>query len=81
MPFAMTGPSVRRDTVERFGEIWQASGILGHLTGSDVMPLLLNAADRPLFLGSRPTNVGDPMGHPELVEPLKLSDAGEETTG
>ena len=81
VPFAMTGPSVRRDTVERFGEIWQASGILGHLTGSDVMPLLLNAADRPLFLGSRPTNVGDPMGHPELVEPLKLSDAGEETTG
>lgn len=72
VPLAVGGPGVRSDAVERFGELWQAGGILGHLGGADVLPLLLNAADRPLFLGSRPTNVEGAMGHPELVEPLPL---------
>jgi hypothetical protein len=36
------------------------------------MPVLLNAADRPLFLGSRPTPVDGADGYPakELLEPL-----------
>jgi hypothetical protein len=34
------------------------------------MPVLLNAADRPLFLGSRPTAVDGADGYPALLEPL-----------
>ena len=44
--------------------------ILGHLRGPDMMPVLLNAADRPLFLGSRPTPFPGADGYPPLLEPL-----------
>jgi 2,3-bisphosphoglycerate-independent phosphoglycerate mutase len=70
VPFLLAGPGVRADRVDRFGEIDQAGGILGRLTGADVMPVLLNAADRPLFLGSRPTAVAWPAGTPADVEPF-----------
>ena len=43
-------------------------GILGHLRGPDLMPLLLNAADRPLFLGSRPT----PFRAPMVIRPCSI---------
>jgi 2,3-bisphosphoglycerate-independent phosphoglycerate mutase len=72
VPFLLAGPGVRADRVDRFGEIDQAGGILGRLTGADVMPVLLNAADRPLFLGSRPTAVAWPAGTPADVEPFLL---------
>jgi 2,3-bisphosphoglycerate-independent phosphoglycerate mutase len=72
VPFLVLGPGVRADRVERFGEIDFAAGILGRLVGADVMPVLLNAADRPLFLGSRPTAVPAPAGAPADVEPLAL---------
>ena len=55
VPFIVAGPGVRADDVAEFGELACAAGILGHLRGPDMMPVLLNAADRPLFLGSRPT--------------------------
>ena len=55
VPFVVAGPGVRADGVEVFGESTCAEGIFGHLRGPDMMPVLLNAADRPLFLGSRPT--------------------------
>ena len=48
-----------------------AGGILGHLRGPDLMPVLLNAADRPLFLGSRPTPFDGADGYPALLEPLR----------
>jgi hypothetical protein len=37
------------------------------------MPVLLNAADRPLFLGSRPTPIDGADGYPpaELLEPFR----------
>ena len=47
VPFLMAGPGVRADRVVRFGELDCGDGILGRLRGGDVMPLLLNAADRP----------------------------------
>ncbi len=72
VPFVVAGPGVRADRVTRFGEIDCAEGILGHLTGGDVMPVLLNAADRPLFLGSRPTSTPGASGVPLDVEPLRL---------
>jgi 2,3-bisphosphoglycerate-independent phosphoglycerate mutase len=70
VPFVLAGPGVRADDVQSFGELPCAAGILGQLRGPDMMPVLLNAADRPLFLGSRPTPFPGADGYPELLEPL-----------
>ena len=70
VPFIVDGPGVRADEVEAFGELDCARGILGHLRGPDMMPVLLNAADRPLFLGSRPTPFAGADGYPDLLVPL-----------
>src|SRR5213593_5173747 len=70
VPFVVSGPGVRADRVTEFGESTCAEGILGHLRGPDMMPVLLNAADRPLFLGSRPTPFAGADGYPDLLEPL-----------
>jgi 2,3-bisphosphoglycerate-independent phosphoglycerate mutase len=70
VPFLLNGPGVRADAVERFGELDCTAGILGQLRGPDMMPVLLNAADRPLFLGSRPTRYPGADGYPELLDPL-----------
>lgn len=70
VPLVVAGPGVRADLVGTFGEIDCAAGILGHLRGPDLMPVLLNAADRPLFAGSRPTPFPHAQGHPSLLEPL-----------
>jgi 2,3-bisphosphoglycerate-independent phosphoglycerate mutase len=72
VPLVVAGPGVRADGVTAFGELDCAAGILGQLCGPDLMPVLLNAADRPLFLGSRPTPVDGADGYPaeELLEPL-----------
>ena len=72
MPFLLAGPGVRPDPVQSFGELQAAAGILGHLRGEDVMPVLLNAADRPLFAGSRPTPYAGADGYPSLLEPLRI---------
>jgi 2,3-bisphosphoglycerate-independent phosphoglycerate mutase len=70
VPLLVAGPGVRADGVERFGELDCAGGILGRVRGADLMPVLLNAADRPLFLGSRPTPVDGADGYPAVLEPL-----------
>jgi 2,3-bisphosphoglycerate-independent phosphoglycerate mutase len=70
VPFVVAGPGVRADPVDRFGELTCAAGILGQLRGPDMMPVLLNAADRPLFLGSRPTPFDGADGYPSILEPL-----------
>ncbi len=72
VPMLVAGPGVRADPVERFGELDCAAGILGQLRGPDLMPVLLNAADRPLFLGSRPTPFDGADGYPALLEPFRL---------
>ena len=75
-PFGRPGAVRRRRAgragrpVREFGESTCAAGILGHLRGPDMMPVLLNAADRPLFLGSRPTPFDGADGYPALLEPL-----------
>ena len=73
VPLLIAGPGVRADPVTGFGELDCAGGMLGRLRGPDLMPVLLNAADRPLFLGSRPTPVDGADGYPapELLEPLQ----------
>ena len=70
VPLLVAGPGVRADGVTEFGELPFAAGILGQLRGPDLMPVLLNAADRPLFLGSRPTPFDGADGYPALLEPL-----------
>jgi 2,3-bisphosphoglycerate-independent phosphoglycerate mutase len=72
VPFVVAGPGVRADGVHSFGELDCAGGILGQLRGPDVMPVLLNAADRPLFLGSRPTPFPGADGYPALLEPFRV---------
>jgi 2,3-bisphosphoglycerate-independent phosphoglycerate mutase len=72
VPIIVAGPGVRPDDVTSFGELECSRGILGQLRGPDLMPLLLNAADRPLFLGSRPTPYAGADGYPALLEPLRL---------
>jgi 2,3-bisphosphoglycerate-independent phosphoglycerate mutase len=74
VPFVLAGPGVRPDTVRTFGELECAGGILGHLRGEDVMPVLLNAADRPLFAGSRPTPFAGADGYPSLLDPLRIDE-------
>src|SRR5207237_1663948 len=70
VPFVVAGPGVRADRVTEFGELTCADGIFGQLRGADMMPVLLNAADRPLFLGSRPTPFDGADGYPALLDPL-----------
>jgi 2,3-bisphosphoglycerate-independent phosphoglycerate mutase len=70
VPFVVAGPGVRADSVVEFGELTCAAGILGQLRGPDMLPVLLNAADRPLFLGSRPTPFDGADGYPSILEPL-----------
>ena len=70
VPFVIAGPGVRADHVRGFGESTCAGGILGHLRGPDMMPVLLNAADRPLFLGSRPTPFDGADGYPAILDRL-----------
>ena len=68
VPLLVAGPGVRADGVTTFGELDCARGVLGQLRGADLMPVLLNAADRPLFLGSRPTPVDGADGYPDREE-------------
>jgi 2,3-bisphosphoglycerate-independent phosphoglycerate mutase len=70
VPFVVAGPGVRADRVHEFGEATCAEGIFGQLRGPDMMPVLLNAADRPLFLGSRPTPFDGADGYPSILDPL-----------
>ena len=70
VPLLVAGPGVRADEVDNFGELPFSHGILGQLRGPDLIPVLLNAADRPLFLGSRPTPFDGADGYPEILEPL-----------
>ena len=66
VPLAVVGEGVRRDRVERFSERDAVLGTLGQLRGRDVLPVLLNAADRARFLGGRAT-AGRGIGLPDVI--------------
>ncbi|MBI2218412.1 MAG: 2,3-bisphosphoglycerate-independent phosphoglycerate mutase [Candidatus Rokubacteria bacterium] len=72
VPLAVSAPTVRRDAVTTFGERPAVAGGLGQLRARDVLPILLNAADRARFLGSRPTPDAG-LGVPR-VTPLRPED-------
>ncbi len=54
-PFVVAGPSVRRDDVSLFGESTCRRGALGVIRASEVLPLMCSHANRPRFLGHRPS--------------------------
>jgi 2,3-bisphosphoglycerate-independent phosphoglycerate mutase len=54
-PFVVAAPSARADAVASFGEQQCRAGLLGVLAASDVMPLMCSHANRPRFLGHRPS--------------------------
>ncbi|MCE5204198.1 MAG: phosphoglycerate mutase [Actinomycetia bacterium] len=65
VPLVICGGASGRDHVERFGERYCREGALGHLWGRDLMPLLLDTAERSAFLGAeRYTRVAC-LGTPE----------------
>lgn len=55
VPLAVVGGATGRDEVATFDEGACRGGRLGQLVGADLMPVLLNAADRAAFLGQRST--------------------------
>jgi 2,3-bisphosphoglycerate-independent phosphoglycerate mutase len=55
VPLLVCGGAAGRDGVAAFRERDCLHGALGHVTGRDLMPLALNAADRTAFLAERYT--------------------------
>jgi 2,3-bisphosphoglycerate-independent phosphoglycerate mutase len=58
VPIAIAGGVAGRDEVARFSERGCGTGALGSIRGDDLMPLLLDCADRSAFLAERYT--GEP---------------------
>jgi 2,3-bisphosphoglycerate-independent phosphoglycerate mutase len=52
VPVAITGPYVRRDDVETFGERSCAKGGLNRIRGRDLMPILMNLLDKTAKFGA-----------------------------
>lgn len=52
VPLLISGGVAGRDDVVSFGERSCRAGMLGHIDGIDLMPLLLDCADRSAFLGA-----------------------------
>ncbi|MEV0408898.1 hypothetical protein [Actinoallomurus sp. NPDC050550] len=69
-PFVVAGPTVRPDSIDRFGENWARAGDYGIITATDLLPILFGHANRPAFLGHRPAEhctialPDDPMAMP-----------------
>ncbi|GAA4779623.1 2,3-bisphosphoglycerate-independent phosphoglycerate mutase [Actinomycetospora chlora] len=71
-PLVVAGPTVRPDAVTAFGEAPAHAGWYGAVTARDVLPLLLGHANRPAFLGHRPTPRRTPAlpdDPPAMVDP------------
>ena len=75
VPLVVLGGAPGVDAVSAFNERACGDGLLGQITGVDLMPVMLNAADRTGFLGDRLTGrrmVARPRR--EDVEPLPPRD-------
>ncbi|MDP9396660.1 MAG: phosphoglycerate mutase [Actinomycetota bacterium] len=67
----VAGPTVRPDEVECFGEEPARRGAYGILAARDLLPLLLGSANRPAFLGHRPTP-WPALALPDAVEAMPV---------
>ncbi len=72
VPILMVGKMTGADKVTSFDEFVCASGLLGHLRGKDLMPLILNYLDRINYAGATPYP-DQKICRPDLnlIEPLK----------
>jgi 2,3-bisphosphoglycerate-independent phosphoglycerate mutase len=70
VPLVVMGRGIRRDRIAAFGEREAVGGALGQLRARDVLPVLLNAANRARFLGGR-ASASAGFGVPQ-VTPLTL---------
>ncbi|NQV96972.1 MAG: phosphoglycerate mutase [Acidimicrobiaceae bacterium] len=68
-PFVLISPTVRPDSVYRFGESFAVSGWVGRIQASDILPILLNASNRPAFSGTRTTSYRT-IALPDIPEPM-----------
>lgn len=70
-PLVVAGPEVRPDAVSRFGETFMHDGWYRSVQALDLLPLLLEAANRPSFLGHRPSPYDTP-GLPTNPTPFQF---------
>ncbi|MFC5065722.1 alkaline phosphatase family protein [Actinomycetospora atypica] len=68
-PLVVAGPTVRTDPVTAFGEQFAASGWYGRVSAAELLPLLFGHANRPDFLGHRPT-ARRTLALPDSPEPM-----------
>jgi 2,3-bisphosphoglycerate-independent phosphoglycerate mutase len=68
-PFVMLAPTIRPDSVIQFGESFAAQGSIGRIQASDVLPILMSAANRPSFSGTR-TTLNSTIANPDRPEPM-----------
>lgn len=70
-PFVICGPGTRADPVETFGEAAAATGWIGRIRASEILPLAFSEANRPVFLGHRATPCPT-LALPDNPEPMPL---------
>ena len=72
VPVLLCGVASGRDEVDRFGERYCRQGSLGHFQGCDLMPLLLDCAERSAFLGAERYTSVSCLGTPDrsMIERL-----------
>jgi len=75
VPLVVAGGTLGADGVQAYGERACAAGLLGTLRGVDLMPVLLDAADRSAFLADRIT-AAFALGAPRMedLEPLSAEE-------
>jgi len=80
VPVLLAGGAAGRDDVSVFGERDCLRGALGHIAGRDLMPLMLNAADRAAFLAERYT--AEPcLGTPRSEDVVPLGTTQDDGPG
>lgn len=71
-PFVMLAPTIRPDSIIKFGESFAAQGSIGRIQASDILPILMSAANRPSFSGTR-TTFNSTIANPNRPEPMPNS--------
>jgi 2,3-bisphosphoglycerate-independent phosphoglycerate mutase len=71
-PLVLVGPTVRADSVVEFGERPARAGWFGVVQAHELMPLMLNHANRPMFLGHRATPL-QTLGLPDNPVPMPIA--------
>lgn len=77
VPMLVCGGVAGTDAVARFSEASCGAGSLGHVWGSDLMPLLLDCADRSAFLGAERYTAEKCLGTPREELVVALQPEGE----